>query len=313
MNTYIVLSDTNCELNKEIRERFGLEDFLQAHLVTPDKVDHLTDLDWELFPDKAAFYKQLSNKKLEFSTSPASPREIEEKFSKYLEKGLDIIFISLSKALSGTYNFALMAKKTLEEKYPDRKVAIVDSMRYSVAIGMLVAEACKMCKEGKSFDETLSWIENNKNNLHEMGVMDDLFFLARKGRVASSAAFMGTLVGVKPLGDFNMQGMTTVLTKVTGTKTAIETTVKYIQETITDPQNQIIWIAHTDREKNALLLKKRIEEVIKPKEIIMLLCGPSTAVNVGPGLYSAYYFGTPISEDGKKEEDIMNKVLGKTK
>lgn len=311
MSNYIVLSDTNCELNKELRERFGMEDFVRAHIVTPDKVDHLTDLDWELFPNKADFYKQLSNKKLEFGTSPASPAEFEEIFAKYLEQGKDIIFISLSQTLSGTYNFAVMAKKSLEEKYPQRRIAIVDSMRFSVAIGMLTAYACKMCQEGKSFDETLNWIEENKNNLHQMGVMDDLFFLARKGRVKNAAAFMGTLVGIKPLGDFNMEGMTSVLTKASGTKNAIETTVKYIQATINNPEEQTIWIAHTDREKFANLLKEKIEEVIKPKEIIMLLCGPSTAVNVGPGLYAAYYFGKPISKDGKEELETMNKIAGK--
>lgn len=310
-NTYVVLSDTNCELNKELRERFGLEDFTRAHLITPDKVDHLADLDWELFPNKADFYKQLSNKKLEFGTAPASPAELEEKFSVYLEKGLDVIFISLSKALSGTYNFALMAKKSLEEKYPGRHVAIIDSMRFSVSIGMLTAQACLMCKEGKSFEETVNWIEKNKNNIHQMGVMDDLFFLARKGRVKNAAALMGTLVGIKPLGDFNMEGMTTVLTKVSGTKNAIETSIKYIQATITNPEEQTIWIAHTDREKFANLLKQRIEEVIKPKGIIMLLCGPTTAINVGPGLYAAYYYGKPISKDGKEELETMNKILGK--
>lgn len=311
MNNYIVLSDTNCELNESLRKRFGMTDFVPAHLITPDGKDHLTDLDWKLFPDKAAFYKQLSNKKLEFGTSPASPAEFETKFEEYLKKGMDVIFVSLSKVLSGTYNFACMAKKELEAKYPERKIAIIDSMRFSVSVGMLTAKACEMCKEGKSFDETVSWLEENKNALHQMGPMDDLFFLARKGRVGASAAFMGTLVGVKPLGDFNMQGMTTVLAKVTGTKNAIETSVRYIAETIVNPQEQTIWIAHTDREKNALLLRKRIEEVIKPKEIIMLLCGPSTAVNVGPGLYAAYYFGKPISQDGKAEQAVMDKLTGK--
>ncbi len=313
MNDYIVLSDTNCELNETLRARFGMDDFVQAHLTTPDKTDHLTDLDWKLFPDKNEFYKQLSNKKLEFGTSPASPQELEEKFSKYLSKGVDVIFISLSKALSGTYNFALMAKNELLKKYPERKVAVIDSMRFSVAVGMLTAKACEMRKEGKNFDEVVSYLEENKNTIHQMGVMDDLFFLARKGRVGASAAFMGTLVGVKPLGDFNMQGMTTVLSKVTGTKNAIEVSVRYIANTITNPQEQTIWIAHTDREKCALLLRERIQEIIKPKEIIMLLAGPSTAVNVGPGLYAAYYYGKQISEDGSVEMEIMNKVTGKGK
>ena len=143
-----------------------------------------------------------------------------------------------------------------------------------------------------------------------MGPMDDLFFLSRKGRVAKSAALMGTLVGVKPLGDFNAEGMTSVLAKVMGINKAIETTVEYVKRTIVNPEEQIVWIAHTDREKNALMLQKRLTEVVHPKETIVIECNPSTAINVGPGLAACYYYGNEILAGNEAEKAVFASILG---
>ncbi len=310
MQDYIVLSDSNCELSKSLRDRFGMTDYLCAHFVTPDHVDHLADMDWKIYPNRKDFYRQLADKKLEFSTSPASPEECKAKFRPYLEKGIDIIFIAISSALSGTYSFLLAAKKDLEIEFPDRRIAIIDSLRYSVAVGMLVAKACEMRHEGVSFEQNVAWIEANKRRIHEMGPMDDLFFLSRKGRVAKSAALMGTLVGVKPLGDFNAEGMTSVLAKVMGINKAIETTVEYVKRTIVNPEEQIVWIAHTDREKNALMLQKRLTEVVHPKETIVIECNPSTAINVGPGLAACYYYGNEILAGNEAEKAVFASILG---
>lgn len=310
MQDYIVLSDSNCELSEALRKRFGMTDYLPAHFVTPDHVDHLADMDWKLYPDHKEFYRQLTNKKLEFSTAPASPEECKAKFRPYLEKGIDIIFISLSSALSGTYSFLMAAKKDLDIEFPDRKIAIIDSMRYSVAVGMLVAKSCEMHQAGVSFDDNVAWIEENKRKIHEMGPMDDLFFLSRKGRVAKSAAFMGTLVGVKPLGDFDAFGMTAVLAKVMGINKAIDVTVEYVKRTIVHPEEQIIWLAHTDREKNALTLQKRLIEAVHPKETILITCNLSTAINVGPGLAACYYYGNEILEGNEAEKAVFASILG---
>ena len=240
MNNFVVITDTNCELNKDLRARFHVDEVVRAHLVTNDGVDHLSDNDWELFKSPEDFYKLIRDKKNTMSTAPASVEELKEVFKKHLVNGKDIIFLALSTALSGTYNFALMAKKELEIAYPDRKIEIIDTLRYSLAVGLLTIDACRLRDEGKSFDETVAWLEENKHRLHEMGPMDDLFYLSRKGRVSFGAAFMGTMVGVKPLGDFSRTGLTNVLTKVMGIKKAVDTTVEYVKRTIENPEDQIV-------------------------------------------------------------------------
>ena len=311
MHKFVIITDTNCELNKELQKRFELDYVIPGHVVTPDGVDHLSDNDWILYPNKDAFYKELRDKKKVFTSAPPSIEELKVCFEEFLKAGQDIIFLALSSALSGTYNFASVAAKELLETYKDRKIFVFDTLRYSLAISAYVVLASDLRKEGKSFDEVVAALEEKKYSLHQMGPMDDLFFLARKGRVKKAAAFMGTMVGVKPLGDFSREGMTTVLTKAIGIKKAIDYTIEYVKRTIINPEEQIIFIADTDRLKNAEMIRDRLLAEVHPKEIIMVTCGPSSGVNVGPGLAACYYFGKEISEGLVEEQAIMNEIAKK--
>ena len=311
MSNFVIITDTNCEMSKELLERFHVDEIIPGHVVTNDGVDHYSDCDWILFKNPEDLYKELRDKKSKMSTSPASVEEFKACFKKHLDKKEDIIFISLSQALSGTYNFALMAKNELMEQYPNAKIEIIDSLRFSVALATLSCSAAKLRDEGKSFEEVVEWLNKNKHCLHEAGPMDDLFYLSRKGRVSFGAAFMGTLVGVKPIGDFSREGLTTILTKAMGVKKALAITVEYMKRTIVNPEEQIIFLAESDRMKNALMLKEAIEKEIKPKEVIIITCGPTSATNVGPGLWAAFYYGKEISEGMVEETKIMNEITGK--
>lgn len=312
MNKFAIVTDTTAEISSSLQKRFQIDLVIPGHIITPDGQDHLSDNDWILYKDPSDFYKQLSgDKKLQFATSPASPDEIKLAIRPFLEKGEDVLYVALSSALSGTYNFALMAKKDLEAEFPERKVEVFDSYRYSLAIALLCFKASEKRASGASLEETLAYLESIKNTLHQAGPMDDLFFLARKGRVAKGAAFMGTLVGVKPIGDFDREGKTKVFAKAIGLKKAIDASVEYAKRTIVDPKEQIVFVAHTDRLKPATLLKERIEKEIAPKEVILVECGPSIGINVGPGLYAAFYFGKEISENCAEEEALMKEILGK--
>ncbi|MBQ4254496.1 MAG: DegV family protein [Bacilli bacterium] len=311
-HSFAIMTDTTAEISTKLQERFHIDEVLHAHINTPDKGDCISDNDWILYPNPNEFYRQLSgDKKLEFSTSPCNPDEIKTAVRKYFDKGIDVLYLSLSSALSGTYDFAVQAKKELLEEYPGRKLIVVDTYRYSLAIALLCIKAAEKREEGKTIEEVEAYIHEIKNTLHEAGPMDDLFFLARKGRVAKGAAFMGTLVGVKPIGDFDREGKTKVFAKAVGLKKAIEVCTEYVKRTIVNPEEQIIFVAHTDREKPANLLKDAIMKEIKPKEIILVECGPSIGINVGPGLYAAFYFGKEISEGNVEEEKIMKEIMGK--
>lgn len=311
MSDFVIIADANCDLNKELRERFAIADYVPSHVVLPDGSEQFTDMDWQLYKSPKEFYEELRDKKKTFSTAIASTGEVRSHFEPFLKEGKDILYITISGGMSGTYNVGLMVKKELEQEYPGRTIEVIDSLRYSVAIGMLNALASSLRSEGKSLKETVEHIESVKNNLHQMGPMDDLFFLARKGRISKGKAFMGQLIGIKPLGDFNLQGMTTVLGKAKGKKAALDTTIEYMRKTIVKPEEQIIWLTDTNRPETIKELKERIEKEFHPKEIIYVPCGPACGVNIGPGLAAAYYFGTPITEGSVEEQKLMDEILGK--
>lgn len=307
MSDYIIICDSACDLSNELRSKYDIE-YVPGHIKLPNGKEELTLCEWT-YMTHDEFYKELKKNPDGFSTSPASPEEYKQAFGKALAEGKDVLALSISTALSGTYKFMNMAKAELEKEYPDRKVIIIDTLRYSTGFGLLAVRASMLRAEGKSIDEVSTWVEENKCTLHQMGFLDDLSFVASKGRISKPKAFMGQLIGIKPMGDFDYNGLTTVIGKCKGDKAAIENTIKYMQKTIVDAENQLIFVASTNRDKQAAELKKRIEETFKPKEVIMNEVYPQDGVNVGPGLMVAYYFGKPISQGLEEEKQIITEIL----
>ena len=142
-----------------------------------------------------------------------------------------------------------------------------------------------------------------------MGPIDDLTFAARRGQISSGKAFMGNLVGVKPMGDVNADGYVSVLAKVKGIKKALDVTASYIGLCATAPEDQYIFIMHSDREALAYALKERLEAQLPCKKVFVsdVFCGCGT--NIGPGMICAYFLGEPISEDSSKEKQLLNLAI----
>lgn len=309
MKKFVILPDVTCDLSQELREKFDIE-YVKGHIVFPDKIEREGVLEWK-YCTREEFYKDLKKNPNEYSTSPANIDEFKEAFEHYVKEGYDVLSLTISSALSGTYNFALKARELVLEDYPDAKVICIDSQRYSNGFGLIAIYASILRSEGKGIEEVAKIIEEKKNCFHEMGWLDDLSFVAKKGRLSNSKAFFGTLIGIKPLGEFNHQGLTTVLGKAKGEKKAYQAIMNYIEKTIENPSEQIILIAQTNHMKQALEFKEMLQNKFNPKEIIINDVFPSCGINVGPGLMAAFYMGKPISEDLKAETEIMNEVLQK--
>ena len=152
-------------------------------------------------------------------------------------------------------------------------------------------------------------MEANKHRIHQIGPMDDMFFLVKTGRVSNFKAFFGTLVGINPMADFNRNGLSQVLGKFKGKQNAFDAVIEYMRGTIEDPQDQIIFVAHSDREQAAKVLAQRIAEEFSPKEIIINHVGMSCGASIGPGLCAAFYQGAEISEGMEKEQALMNRIV----
>lgn len=310
MKKFVILADSTCDLSEEIRHIFNINDYILGHIHFDDGRDFATSLDWSKI-SREDFYKALSSKNIKITTAPASPEEYFEKFSGYAKDGYDIISISISSKPSSTYNVACGAAKRVKELYPDCKISCVDSLRMSGGFGLLVIYAYEMQNQGKSFDEITAWLEENKNRVHQMGPIDDLMYVARRGRMSKGKAIMGSFAGVKPMGDCTNDGYVSVLGKVKGIKKALLVTTEYIRVASKDIENSYVLICHSNREEYANTLKEMIETELKPKKVLIsdVFCGCGS--NIGPGMISANFLGDPVSDNSQAESEYMKAALEK--
>ncbi|MBE5817985.1 MAG: DegV family protein [Clostridiales bacterium] len=309
MKKFVILPDVACDLSGELREYFDLENYIHGYVHINGEAVRST-LDWDTM-SRNDFYSTLANKKNTISSAAASPEEFYLLFKEYAQKGYDILSMSLCSKISGTYNISMLAANRIKEDFPECNIYCFDSQRMSGSFGLLVCYALEFQRQGKSFDEIVAWLEENKHKVHQMGPIDDLTFIARRGKISNGKAFFGNLAGVKPMGDCNTEGYVTVLTKVKGIKKALAVTVEYIKELAENIEDQYILIMHSDRQAYAEVLKGMIEAEIKCKKVfvsdVFLTCG----TNIGPGMVSVYFLGSPVSENCEREKEAMTAVLAR--
>lgn len=308
MGKFIVLPDITCDLNKETREFFGLQDYVKGYVCIGDQLVQ-TDLDWQSLK-RDYFYKTLMNKKISVSSSASSPEEYYQIFKKYVDDGYDVLSMSLSSKISATHGITVSARDKLLSENPNAKVYCLDTLRMSGSFGLLVIYALLLQKEGKSYEEVIDWLENNKTRVHQMGPIDDLTFIARRGRISNGKAIMANLVGIKPMGDSNADGYVTVLAKAKGIKKALKATALYLKTIAEDIENQYVLIAHSDREDVAIELKQEIEKLVKCKKVFITDVFASCGTNIGPGMISVNFMGKAVSEDSSYEKQALLDALG---
>lgn len=307
MRDFIILPDSTCDLPEELRSYFGVKDYIHGYVHINDS-QMKTRLDWKDI-SRDDFYSTLSNKKNTVTSAAANPEEYYEFFSRYAKEGYDIISMSLSSKISATYGEAVKAAERIRADFPECRIHCVDTMRMSGSFGLLVAYACEMHNEGKSFDETVEWLEQNKHRVHQMGPIDDLTFIARRGRISTGKAIMANLIGVKPMGDSNADGYVTVIAKVKGIKKALAATVEYLKRMATDVENQYVFVYHSMREEYADSLKEQIEQSVPCKKVFMGEVFACCGTNIGPGMISVYFMGEPVSSECAKEKEVLTLAI----
>ncbi len=313
MEKFIILPDVTCDLNSEIRAKYDIEVIL-GHVSYPNGVDEHSSLDWKdcsilKEPCAEEFYKKLSENPNGFTTAPPNIQEYYNTFEKFVKEGYGILSMSLSSGMSGTYNFAVKAKEMILENYKDAKIECFDSLRFGPGFGLMAIYASKLRAEGKSLIEVKDELEKKKNRFHQIGWLDDLSFVAKKGRISHAKAFMGKLIGIKPIGEFDYTGLTTVIGKAKGEKSAYRALLSYIEQTIENPEEQVIIIAHSNRRAQAERYLDLIKEKFNPKEIYLSDVHPACGINVGPGLMAAYYVGKEITKGLEEEKALISSIL----
>jgi DegV family protein with EDD domain len=237
------------------------------------------------------FYRSLRDEKVA-TTAQVTVDSATTCFEELAEKGEQILYIGLSGGLSGTVQSAQTAKDMVLEKYPKARIAVVDSLLASAGEALLVYYAIKQREEGKSLDETVQWLVNNRQRIVSWFTVDDLNFLFRGGRVSRTSALLGSMMSIKPIMHVNFDGKLIPREKTTGRKRALKTLADKVIELSNPKKGQMVFISHGDCREDADYLAQLIREGMKDLAgIEFFILGTIIGAHAGPGTVAVFFMG----------------------
>lgn len=226
------------------------------------------------------------------TTSQVNSHTYVDFFRPYVELGKPIIYMCFSSALSGSYNNAVMARQMLLEEYPEASISIIDTLSASMGQGLLVHLALELRDQGFGYKEIIEWIENNKRRLAHWFTVDDLEHLRRGGRLSGAAAFIGSILSIKPILHVDSEGRLVPVSKVKGRKKSLKSLLEKMQETAVNPEQQTIFISHGDAPEDANYLADMLRDQLGVKNILINHIGPVIGSHSGPGTVALFFFAT---------------------
>ncbi|WP_173916973.1 DegV family protein [Halobacillus sp. Marseille-Q1614] len=284
MNVKIV-SDSACDLPTETLHKLnvyclplgvtiGGEEFEDGKTITPDQV-------YSLMRDGEAP-----------KTSQVSPQAFRDAFTSFARENQPFIYFALSSELSGTYQTAKMIEQEVKEDFPDAHFEVIDTKAVSMGYGLIVMRAAELAAAGKGFDEILEIGQYLGNHMEHIFTVDDLEYLYRGGRVSKSAAFVGSLLRIKPLLHVE-DGKLIPLEKIRGAKKVLKRMVEVMKERGSSLDQQRIAISHGDDLENAEKLADLIREEFGTKQIEIEMVGSVIGAHAGPGTIALFFLNQP--------------------
>jgi len=282
--SYRIITDTCCDFPAEVYGELGLGVVPLSVNFRGESVNTYTE-EWlkDMFDGLRAGESA--------TTAAANPADWAAVIEPALAAGEDALVLVFSSGLSTTYQSAVIAANDLMEKYPDRKVNVVDTLCASRGQGLLVYYACKKRDEGLDLAELTAWCEEKKFNLCHWFTVDDLMYLKRGGRVSAATALVGTMLQIKPVLHVDNEGHLINVSKVRGRKASIEALAKKLGETGLPGENDTIFICHGDCMDDAKYLEKLAKEKYGVKNVVIYYVGAVIGSHSGPGTLAIFYLG----------------------
>ncbi len=224
-------------------------------------------------------------------TSAVNPSRWSQVMEESLAAGKDVLVLTFSSGLSTTYQSAVIAAEELKEKYPERKIQVIDTLCASMGQGLLVWYACKKRDAGLTLDEVAQWVLDNRLHLCHWFTVDDLMYLKRGGRISAATALVGTMLQIKPLLHVDDEGHLINMTKARGRKAAIDAMVKKAQELGAGYDNSTMFISHGDCLTDAEYLSRQLKEKCGVKEVVISYVGAVIGSHSGPGTLALFFLG----------------------
>ena len=231
----------------------------------------------------------------ETKTSQVNVTEFEEYFETFLKEGKDILHVSVSSGVSGTYNSACVARNLLEEQYPDRKIVIVDSLCGSSGSGLLMDKLAELRSQGYSMQELCDWAEEHKLELQHWLFSTDLSFFVKGGRISKTSGFVGNLLNICPLMDVSVDGKITPRRNVRTKKKVMEALVEQMELLAKKgiEYSEKCFMCHSGCLEDA----KKVAEMIEAKflqlkgKVEIYSIGPAIGCHAGPGTVGLFFWG----------------------
>ena len=284
MSAYKIITDSGSDLTEQMLEELNVAKVSLSVLFRgesrPDSVDE----------GIRSFYDALRAGEIS-TTSAVNPDGWASAIEPVLQAGQDALVMAFSSGLSTTYLSAVIAAGELTEKYPERKVLVVDTLCASLGEGLLVWYACKKRDEGLDLEALRDWLEENKLHLCHWFTVDDLMFLKRGGRVSAATALVGTMLQIKPVLHVDDEGHLINVGKARGRKASIDALAAKVAELGEGFENETMFISHGDCIGDAQYLASVLKEKYGVKHVHINHVGAVVGSHSGPGTLALFFMG----------------------
>ncbi|MCR5370244.1 MAG: DegV family protein [Clostridium sp.] len=292
MRKYVISCCTPVDLNRETLERHNIR-YVYFHFSLGN--DFYDDDFGETVPPAEMYRRMLAGE--ESKTSQVSVGEYTEFFRTFLEEGKDIIHISLSSGISGTYNSAVIAAEDLRAKYPERKIYVIDSLQASAGYGMFVLKAAELRDAGLDAEEVAGWLEKHKPEEESWFFSTDLTFFIRGGRISRTAGMIGSVLGICPFMRVNKEGKLEVVEKVRTKKRVYRRVADQMEKLAAGGREYSgpVFISNSECPEDAKAVASIIEERFPGTKgkIHISSIGSTIGAHTGPGTVATFFWGTP--------------------
>ncbi len=286
MNNFVICTDSACDLSPKTLGDMGVR---YAELTFRFDGEEAEYSNYSV--ETKAFYDKMRAGGVARTSAP-STEKFTQIFTEILDTGADVLHIAFSSGLSATYNSARIAANALHEKYPERKIEVIDTLCASAGEGLILYLAVEKKKEGASFDEIVSFLKETAPNVCHWFTVDDLVYLKRGGRVSPLVAFVGNIMGIKPVLHVDDEGHLINVAKARGRKNAIIALADEYAKLAKDPSGGTVFISQADCMADAEFLSKYLNEKhgVTVKSISDI--GPVVGAHSGPGTLALFFIGS---------------------
>ena len=286
MNTYQIVTDSACDIKPQMLEQWGVKLIeLNFRFDGEDKEYFNSEMDITVFYNKM---REGATAK----TSAINPEGFMNTFETLLQEGKDVLYIGFSSGLSTTYHSATIAAQELQEKYPQRKILTVDSLAASAGQGMLVYFAVQKQRAGCTLQEAADFVKEQLPKLCHWFTVDDLVYLKRGGRVSPTVAFVGAVLGIKPILHVDDAGKLISVSKVKGRKTSLTTLAAKYEELAESGGEGTVYISHGDCLSDAQALAQMLQDKHGVTVEIITDVGAVIGAHSGPGTLALFFLGS---------------------